>query len=388
MRSRWAIRQLKVVGVLLAALLFAELGLRLVGYSVPSLYMTDTERGLALRPGAEGWWRKEGEAYIKINSDGLRDREHVKQKPPGTLRIAVLGDSWAEAFQVPMEKSFWAVMERKLSECERLGGMKVEVINFGVSGYGTGQELTTLRRHVWAYSPDIVLLAFNGANDVSDNSRALRKEEGIPYFIYRDGKLLLDSSFLESPAYQLRNSKLNLQLKRVRDYSRLLQFVYDLPNVIEANRAARQREASPAVEPGINPVFYREPADPVWSDAWTLTEILLTVMNEEVVKGGARFLVVTLNSSIEVNPDPRVREEFIKRVGVSDFTYPNQRVKALGERVGFEVLNLAPQLQSYAEQQKVYLHGFGQSLGRGHWNEVGHRAAGEMMAQRLCEWAR
>jgi len=36
--KRWAIRQLKVLGVLLVLLLVAELGLRLVGYSVPSLY--------------------------------------------------------------------------------------------------------------------------------------------------------------------------------------------------------------------------------------------------------------------------------------------------------------------------------------------------------------
>jgi hypothetical protein len=383
---RWAIKQLKVLGVLVAGLLIAELGLRLVGYSVPSLYTTDAERGLALRPGAEGWWRKEGEAYIKINSDGLRDREHDKWKPPGTFRIAVLGDSWAEAFQVPMEKAFWAVLEKKLRECESLRGRKLEVINFGVSGYGTAQELMTLRSHVWGYSPDLVVLAFNGANDVSDNSRALRKEEDVPYYIYRDGQLLLDSSFLTSPAYRLRNSPWNIQLKRVRAYSRILQFVYDLPNAIEANKAARQRAAGQTGETGINPSFYSAPRDPAWNDAWTLTETLLTIMNDEVVKGGAKFLVVTLDSAIEVNPDPRVRQDFIKRLGVNDLSYPNERIETLGARAGFEVLNLSPALQSYAEQQKVYLHGFGQTLGRGHWNELGHRAAGELIAQRICEW--
>jgi lysophospholipase L1-like esterase len=387
MMRRWAIRQLKVLGVIVAGLLIAELGLRLVGYSVPSLYMTDSERGLALRPGAEGWWRKEGEAYIKINSDGLRDREHVKQKPPGTLRIAVLGDSWAEAFQVPMEKAFWAVMEAKLQECEGLGGRKAEVINFGVSGFGTTQELITLRRHVREYSPDIVLLAFS-PNDISDNSRALRKDDGVPYFIYRDGELVLDSSFLDSHNYQLRNSAFNMQLKRVRDYSRVLQFVYDLPNVIEANKAAKQSPNAPAGEPGINPTFYRAPADPAWDDAWRLTETLLTMMNDEVVKGGAKFFVVTLNTAIEVDPDQHKREEFMKRIGVSDLSYPNRRIETLGARVGFKVFNLSPALQSYVEQQKVYLHGFGRTLGGGHWNEVGHRAAGEMIAQKLCEWAR
>jgi lysophospholipase L1-like esterase len=379
-------KQLKVLGVIFAGLLIAELGLRVVGYSVPSLYTTDSERGLSLRAGAEGWWRKEGEAYIKINSDGLRDREHVKQKPPGTLRIAVLGDSWAEAFQVPLEKTFWAVMERKLVECGGLGGRKVEVINFGVSGFGTAQELITLRRHAREYSPDIVLLAFN-ANDITDNSRALRKDDGVPYYIYRDGQLVLDTSFLNTRNYQLRNSTFNVQLKRVRDYSRLLQFLYDLPNVIEANRAARQSANVPAAEPGVNPTFYRAPADPDWNNAWALTETLLTIMNDEVVKDGARFLVVTLDTAIEVHPDPRRREEFMKRLGVSDLTYPNQRIMSLGERAGFEVFNLSPALQAYVEQHKVYLHGFGRTLGGGHWNEVGHQVSGELIARKLCEWA-
>ncbi|MBA3765754.1 MAG: SGNH/GDSL hydrolase family protein [Acidobacteria bacterium] len=385
----WAIKQLKVLGVLLVGLLLAELALRIVGYSVPNLYTTDPDRGGALRAGAEGWWRKEGEAYIKISSDGLRDREHTRQKPPGTLRIAVLGDSWPEALQVPLEKTFWAVMEKKLSECAGLAGRKVEAINFGVSGYGTAQELITLRRHVWEYSPDIVLLVFNGANDVSDNSRALRKQDDIPYFIYRDGALVLDSRFRESPNFQFRVSTWNKRLKVVRDYSRVLQFAYDLLNVTERNKAARQQRRDAAgSEPALDTAFYRPPNDQVWNDAWAVTDHLLTGMSDEVAKGGAKFLVVSLGSPIEVNPDPRMREEFIKRLGVSDLSYPDQRVRKLGERAGFEVLSLTRPLQSYAEQQKIFLHGFGRTLGTGHWNADGHRVVGEVIAQKLCEWFR
>src|SRR2546426_8189504 len=44
----------------------------------------------------EGWYRKEGVSYVRINSDGLRDREHSKSKPADTVRVAVLGDSYSE----------------------------------------------------------------------------------------------------------------------------------------------------------------------------------------------------------------------------------------------------------------------------------------------------
>ena len=122
-----------------SGLLLAEVALRAAGYSFPEFYATDERRGFALRPGAAGWYRKEGAAYVRVNSDGLRDREHAREKPPDTFRVAVVGDSYAEALQVEQEAAFWAVMERRLQACaaQFAGGRRVEVINFGVSGYGT-----------------------------------------------------------------------------------------------------------------------------------------------------------------------------------------------------------------------------------------------------------
>src|SRR5712691_2332402 len=163
-----------VFGFLLGAIA-AEIALRVVGYSYAEFYSLDQSRGYALRPGTEGWYRKEGEAYVRINSDGLRDREHSIMKPENAVRIAVLGDSYPEAFSVSMEEAFWLVMERRLQECDAFPGKQIEVINFGVSGYGTAQELLTLRNQVWKYAPDIVMLAVTTNNDVVDNSRVLKK---------------------------------------------------------------------------------------------------------------------------------------------------------------------------------------------------------------------
>src|SRR6266550_6511435 len=120
----------------LVGLIIAEVSLRLIGYSYPEFYQLDQSRGYCLRPGVEGWYRKEGGSYVSINSDGLRDREHTKAKPADTIRIAVIGDSYAEALQVGAQDAFWAVLERKLMEdCGAteargtLDGKKVEVIN-------------------------------------------------------------------------------------------------------------------------------------------------------------------------------------------------------------------------------------------------------------------
>jgi hypothetical protein len=156
------------------AILVAELGLRTAGISYPNFYQSDEHTGFSLRPGAEGWYRGEGEAYVRINRQGLRDREHSLTKPKNTFRIAILGDSIAEARQVALEVTFWAVLEQQLKNCPGLGGRDPEAINFGISGFGTAQELIMLRHRVWDYSPDIVILAFLTDNDISDNFRALQ----------------------------------------------------------------------------------------------------------------------------------------------------------------------------------------------------------------------
>ncbi|HJR07842.1 MAG TPA: SGNH/GDSL hydrolase family protein [Pyrinomonadaceae bacterium] len=416
----WSKRKLRLVKfamvlvALVVGLLIAEIALRIVGYTYPIFYTTDTVRGYALQPGASGWYRKEGEAYVEINSDGLRDREHEKTKPAGTVRIAVLGDSYAEALQVPLEDAFWVVLEQKLQTCPAFAGRKIEVINFGVSGYGTAQELLTLRQKVWDYAPDIVLLALTTNNDITDNLRALKRTDEIPYFVYRNGQLALDDSFRETRAFRLRHSALNRAGRWIRDHLRVIQAFhqghYALKNYLASKRApaalalpafispvayaqspnapAQTANAPAAVisdELGIDNLIYREPADDTWREAWRVTEGLLLLMRDEVQARGAKFVVVTLSNGVQVHPQPAAREAFLRRVGANDIFYPDARIRSFGEREGFPVITLAPQLQQYAEQHQVFLHGFGRDIGNGHWNATGHHVAGELLAQKFCE---
>jgi hypothetical protein len=86
-----------------------------------------------------------------------------------------------------------------------------------------------------------------------------------------------------------------------------------------------------------------------------------------------------------VLPDPSLRERFMNRFGVTDLFYPDNRIKSLGSREGFPVIVLAPDLQNFAQQNKVFLHGFDENIGNGHWNIAGNRAAGELTAKKICE---
>lgn len=412
--KRWRARKLfaklllTVPGFLLGTAV-AEVALRVAGYSAPEFYSLDHSRGYALRPGAEGWFRREGEAYIRINSDGLRDHEHSITKPQNVVRIALLGDSYPEAFPVATEEAFWSVMERKLQECDAFQGKQVEILNFGVSGYGTGQELLTLREQVWKYSPDIVMLAVTTNNDVIDNSRALKKTDKIPYFVYNDNRLTLDDSFKNSRAFLSRQSPINRFGRWLRDHSRVVQAAVEGHHGfrvrLESWRAKRAQPQPTGVteakdtgetpkkrdlfllaeELGTEHLVYLEPVDAVWNDAWRVTEGLIVAMREEVKSRGAKFLVVTLSNGPQVLPEPKLREEFKKRLGIVDLFYPDNRIKALCMREQIPVLTLAPELQEFAELKNVLIHGFGSDLGNGHWNAIGHRVAGELIAKKICE---
>ena len=314
--------------------------------------------------------------YVRINSDGLRDREHSIAKKPGALRIAVLGDSFAEAIEVPLEKPFWAVLERQLANCPIPGVQELEVVNFGVGGYGAAQELLTVRHKIWKYSPDVVLLAFFTGNDVRDNSRALNRLPQSPYFVYHGGHLVLDDSFRNL----IQDSRLRDLATTLSSHSRLIQVVYGLYQRRKRNAEARQA----GMEPGIDDNVYLPPRDSVWKEAWHVTEGLIHQLNQEVRDQGAQFWIATLSNGIQVNPDIRKREAFRMRLGAETLFYPDLRVKELAEREHIPVITLAIPFAEYAEKHKIILHGFQGTLGGGHWNEDGHRLAGEMIADRMC----
>src|SRR5271155_4902179 len=142
-----------------AALGIADIGIRVANRWFPSFYCYDADRGWGLNAGTHGWYQREGSSYVRINADGFRGPDYTRPKPPGVIRVAVLGDSYVEAIQVAEDKTFTAVTRRELAQCPAFKGKAVEAINFGVDGYGTAQELMTLQHKVWAYQPDIVVLA-------------------------------------------------------------------------------------------------------------------------------------------------------------------------------------------------------------------------------------
>lgn len=122
-----------------------------------------------LRPDSTFWHTSaDGRWKFETNSRGFREiREFDYDKPQGLIRILSLGDSHTQGFEVRQEQTFSAVAQR----CLRARGIRAEVINTGISGFSTAEELVFLEQEGVRYDPDFVVVGFYG-NDFRDNVKA------------------------------------------------------------------------------------------------------------------------------------------------------------------------------------------------------------------------
>ena len=371
---------LLVASAALAVLAF-EAVLRAVGFSAPIWYRPDAQLGWTLRPGTSGWFTREGRAFVRINPAGQRDRVHPLAKPEAVYRVAVLGDSYSEAMQVELESSWWWLLGERLQHCGFQPGKRIEVLNFGVSGYGTAQQYLALESTAIRYRPDLVVLQFTNGNDVQDNSAVLAAEKERPFFVPdARGGLRIDRAFASSPAQLKRSSSLYEALRRASDRSRVVQLVHAARSMSLVGSAHAQADE---LEAGLARAPLAPPADPRWEQAWRVTEGAIAMIDDFARRHGARLAVVTVPYAIQVHPDRALRESAQAKLGVPDLFYPDRRIEALARARGFAAVALAPAMQGGSE----LLHGF-DGRGLGHWNARGHRVAADIIAASLCKLQR
>ncbi len=381
----WRVRLLAIILGTGIAVVLAEGTLRLFGLDFAAPYQSNAAGIVTLNPRARFWNLTEGRVLVTTNSAGFHDHEHSVKKPPGTLRIAVLGDSFTEALQVPITSAFWSVIERELADCPSRHGRSVEVLSFGISGYGTTQELQMLRQVVWSYEPDIVLLAFLPGNDVRNNSRELEPDQARPFYDLVDGRLELDDSFRDDADRRRRQESWTFRTK-----DGLIRHVRVISAVYRAKERIKEWWQSPSAasvaESGLDAAVFGPPIDERWERAWMITEGVIGLMHDEVRARGAKFFVVELNNAVQVHPDPDFIAATAKRLNANDLDEPDRRLQRLSDERGFPFLSLTKPMRTIAQRDRIYFHGFqNTSPGSGHWNEPGHEVAGKFIAAALCD---
>ena len=145
-------------------------------------YCYDAELGWAPIPNSSSVVTEARTIHAQHNSLGLRDIEFGDDGRPAIL---FLGDSFVWGLDAEAHERFTDLLRTRISSHQ--------IINAGVSGYGTDQEYLLLQRLWPKLKPAVVVLIFCTLNDRLDNSTNIRYEGYIkPYFATAsDGALVL-----------------------------------------------------------------------------------------------------------------------------------------------------------------------------------------------------
>lgn len=311
-------------------------------------YQVDETVGWRPRPNTSGRHVNPAsfDSTFTTNSRGLRDREHSIEKPSGTRRVVVLGDSFAWGFGVNDEAVFPRVLESHLPA--------VEVINLGVTGYGLREEFAYLRLEGMRYQPDLVILALC-MNDLpadrpqpestpsdGNNGNSPQTLRGDSHAHHGAFHRLKESLASHSVLYSFVISRINTNRSLIRLLVRL--------------RLKAQLAGFEDLDPNLRPALRHYP--PELEVAFVHVEDQLRVMRDYLRSANVGFLVALIPSLQAV--DRRNFEQSIaySEFGPEDFDLerPYKRLLALGEAEGIPMAHPLPLFRErHAGGQQLYL---------------------------------
>ena len=204
---------------------------------------------------------------IKYNSQGFRDKDF---KPGNDFKIAILGDSFMEAIEVPADIDTASILSKLVG---------YRTLNAGINSYGTTHELFAYKAFLKPLRPQITLLFFYPGNDVKDNSCELTRMYGEPIsgpcgYISED-KVIWNTSFDRND-----NVRDQSRLKRfLRQNCRLCLLGYRVMKFDLWNKYAHGKI------PFLYDTFRSDPPAPVkkpWEDGWKITTDAILQLNSAV----------------------------------------------------------------------------------------------------------
>jgi lysophospholipase L1-like esterase len=329
----------------LVALLAAETAVRvLFPHWVPrtarmtAFWQYDPRYGWSHVPHTSGRFASLGfDIHVRINSRGFRGPDVSYTRRPGSRRVVVLGDSHAWGFGVEEDRSFARLLEQQIPD--------LEVVNLGVSGYSTDQELLLYQDEGRRYDTDVVMLVV-AHNDLRGNTRTVESSVyGKPRFLFEGDDLVLDNHPVPPP-------------------DRLKQFAFDMSarsylltralRVMDQSR--RDIDVSAGPEPGSPEARARLRSQPFpWSPAHKILVRLILEFGRRVSaqRPAPRLLVVFADLRNGLGAEA---VEYLRPFGITAVT-----------------------LDSTIDPTDPAWH-----LPDGlHWTEAGHRRVAEVLAERL-----
>jgi lysophospholipase L1-like esterase len=294
------------------------------------LFRPDSVTGYRNQPNYDAY--AQGFIRVRTNALGYRGKAITPQKPPGTYRIAALGDSVTWGVGVQEEHTYVRRLEDALNAAPHAAS-RFEVINMGVIGYSLHQEVLFLQKYALRLSPDLVTIGFV-ANDFYPTED--------PFFninaFHKPPKADVKRRMYEDPPPP-------------RSY-----FAQLIRTHLRRFRASKTSEAAPA-PPATGPQNSFEAA------ALPLLKEHLHTARVAAAQSGVKILVLIFPTRPQL-------------MAHSKPAFPQDSAKRFCEEEGLPYLDLTPALETHVEK------GFLDTM---HLSDSGHRVVSEQLASYIRE---
>lgn len=281
------------------------------------------------------------EVPVKINSHGFRDIEHGLEKPPNTIRILGLGDSFTFGWGVEQSKTFLKQLEPLL---QARTGKTIETMNAGVPGWGLNQYFILLKGFGLSYAPDFVVLAYYADDLTGELAEAIPANESYRNVSRYQGGVLHHSrlfNFMKAVSNWVRQKNRPTRVDYLYNEDARRALLVDRPNYLMT-----QDERSPHYEALLGEHLKR----------------LRTLAEEH----GAILVVMYV-------PD-------IAQLYHPEVQYINQSLARLTNLQGIPFVDMTSMFEQAKHPKAYYLWPRDP-----HTNAEGHRAMAEALAKLICD---
>ena len=317
---------------------------------------------------------------IATNEHGMRWGKVSIEKPQDTKRIAFVGDSftfgdWATSVQ----KTYVGQVQENLNKhSSREGGAKLEVLNFGVGGYGFEDMALIIEEEILRFSPDYIVVGMFTGNDFRDTW--LGPKRGV----VSNGILIANTAWINERIPTAQNSRYG---RAAKDKSRLKILVENVALLkllrrVTASRRAKKPKKSTIRNYEINTTdftaytFWNQiPYPEVANKAVDASKKVLQTLHAKLKKSEVKLIVVSLPTQQQIYNTTEKGDGF-------DMKRPQVLLEETLQESGVPYFDLLPSFRNAAKASPTPEFFAVPDI---HYNDKGHAFAGKLIADFLLD---
>lgn len=290
---------------------------------------------------------------MEANSLGFPGPLYSENKPPGATRILVTGDAFASAEGVDTNLSWPRLLEEHLNQA----GMKAQVLNLSITGWGPQHYARAVSRFAPVYEPDLMVVSFF-VNEFWDVQRS-------------DGQYYQSIGFAEPPQDGIR-SLATLQHLRTWNRNVFRPTIRELLGAASSQTHYLSRQY----------VFFERERLPQMQRASKLVYDHLETIRDTAQRLGADVHVLLVPAGVQVAPIEEL-DYFPSNVDLDDerrfdLDQPQRLARELCTELQVKCIDLRKPLKAAVERQPYQPRNM-------HWTEAGHDVVADFLANRILE---